>query len=359
MKIAGMLLSSPWAARAVREGSSAQMLSAMPCTATVRMQGAHIEHREASINHRPYLRMRGGVVNLDFADQENSIASALPYGISDVTFTSKSAQMAEVVYEFDDDQLQHLVRRGYFTEGFDVKSDVVKDQDYLLPMTADVLVLDPLESDGIPHVFVSLHDVDELIVTAEMTGYDLADLTPDLSDAQVHRDGITAEPEGHMTFDTFEDLFAGTEFVRDPEKVAAVEHEREHLEGVQPGADPDEVFARLVETASVDADVALDEDPDEGREETLMERFQRESEELLAQTARARAEAEAASAATHDDEAMIGPDDEKDDITVLPSRPDRGSPARPTPSYRSLLVEQQDRSDREADASDRGRGLGD
>lgn len=175
MRTAGLTMNNVWAHRVLREqGVRTTQLEKLPVDLTVLMESVEMKHRGPEEKYRPYLHLSGEMVAVRFAE-------ALPYEIDEITYTPGKGDRVDAYYEFDDDQLAQLVQRGYFTRPFEVPG-FLAESDFDLPATADVLMLDPDDDpESLPIVFVQAHDLGNIMLTRDDSGYDLVEFFEDVS----------------------------------------------------------------------------------------------------------------------------------------------------------------------------------
>ena len=117
---------------------------------------------------RPVLRIGGYLDRVVVVDQQ------LPYGINNVSFdTSKRPRMA-VDYEFSDKQLQGLVAKGLFHEGFKPPRETLMNVDLEFKAPTDMYIVAPEHPDHPPVVIVDTLEASHLTVDQKTAGYDLA-----------------------------------------------------------------------------------------------------------------------------------------------------------------------------------------
>jgi hypothetical protein len=176
MKIAGIPMNDIWAHRVLREqGVETAHTENGSADIVVLVESIALGHHDAGQNYRPYLHLNGELRSVRPHQR-------LPYGVDEVTFPVGGGEAVDVFYEFDDDQLAQLTRKGYFSPGFSLPEQVTGIE-WELPATVDALVLapegDPVTSASdapdVPVVFVRVHDLGSLDVDLESSGYDLTE----------------------------------------------------------------------------------------------------------------------------------------------------------------------------------------
>lgn len=180
MRTAGLTMSDVWAGRVLREESGTRRHDAVTAEISVFVDSVEFGYHGLDTNFRPYLHLTGELTGVRFAEP-------LAHGITEATYATGHGEKVDAYYEFDDEQLAVLAKKGYFTRAFRVP-EYISGIEWELPATVDVLVLDPGRTpDGneerLPVVFVGVRDVADLVVDLHSTGYDLTDYFEDLSQA--------------------------------------------------------------------------------------------------------------------------------------------------------------------------------
>ena len=165
MKIPALSMASPLAGRLLREGAT--LINDVECEAVVHVDQAYLGHHGPEQNYRPYLRLAGEMRSLVPAER-------LPGDVHELAARPTLGPTFDVFYEFTDDQLGEMVKKGYFSRDFNVPP-MVSNTTYELPVTASVLVLEPYdrEAGDVPLVFVDVHNKNSLVLDLESSGYDL------------------------------------------------------------------------------------------------------------------------------------------------------------------------------------------
>ncbi|WP_158819126.1 MULTISPECIES: hypothetical protein [Streptomyces] len=208
-----------WAHRVLRErGVETYRLEGVTAELGVMVESLDLKHRGKEENYRPYLHLTGELRSV-------TPAIALPFGISQVTYSPGQGEKVDAFYEFDDQQLVVLAGKGYFTSGFAVPEQVTGIE-WELPATADMLVLAPpgaqTEGDA-PVVFIQIHDIGNLEIDLESSGYDLAAYFTDHSKNGVPRAEAVVDARGlKARSGTINSLFTEDELGLDSEVEAVV-----------------------------------------------------------------------------------------------------------------------------------------
>ena len=206
--IAGLGRSTAWAHRALRSrGVPSTELSDQACLLHVFIDSATLEHHGPDRSYRPYLYLTGELRAV-VPDPEATDQPAWPHGISAITFVPATGETVCGFYEFDDEQLVSLVRKGYFWSGFEAPATITGFE-WELPATVDLGIVDPVNDLDVPLVSTSVHDISSLEVDLANSGYDLASYFPDRSEQLA----VSAQPAREMGVksrdDEFDNLFAG------------------------------------------------------------------------------------------------------------------------------------------------------
>lgn len=214
MRTAGLTMNDVWAHRVLRErGVETYRLEGVTAELGVMVESLDLKHRGKEENYRPYLHMTGELRSV-------TPAKALPFGISQVTYSPGQGEKVDAFYEFDDQQLIVLVSKGYFTSGFAVPEQVTGIE-WELPATADMLVLAPSGAqteDDAPVVFTQIHGIGGLEIDLESSGYDLAGYFADHSKDGVPRTEAVVDARGlKARSDAINSLFTEDELGLDTE----------------------------------------------------------------------------------------------------------------------------------------------
>ncbi|WP_434598427.1 hypothetical protein [Streptomyces sp. A5-4] len=213
MRTAGLTMNDVWAHRVLRErGVETYRLEGVTAELGVMVESLDLKHRGKEENYRPYLHMTGELRSV-------TPAKALPFGISQVTYSPGHGEKVDAFYEFDDQQLVVLASKGYFTSGFAVPEQVTGIE-WEMPATADMLVLAPsgAQTEDTPVVFTQIHGIGGLEIDLESSGYDLAGYFADHSKDGVPRTETVVDARGlKARSDAINSLFTEDELGLDTE----------------------------------------------------------------------------------------------------------------------------------------------
>ncbi|MGW6600523.1 hypothetical protein [Streptomyces sp. NPDC055036] len=208
MRTAGLTMNDVWAHRVLHEqGVETYRLEGVTAEIGVLVESLDLKHWGKEENYRPYLHMTGELRSV-------TPAKALPFGISQVTYSPGQGEKVDAFYEFDDQQLAVLAGKGYFTNSFAVPGQITGIE-WELPSTADMLVLAPsgTQTEGdVPVVFTHVRDIGGLRIDLESSGYDLAEYFADHSEVRVPRaEAVVGEHGLKATSDAINSLFTEDE----------------------------------------------------------------------------------------------------------------------------------------------------
>lgn len=205
MKIAPLKLTDPWLHRLARDSKAdTETLSAVPCEISVRMETVSVLHHGIDQNYRPYLHLRGQLLQVQ-------PDVALPYGITALPFRSGVEPNFDAFYEFGTDQLLELVRKGYFSPRFQVPESMTGIA-WELPAEADFLLVAPERIEHPPLAFVGVRNKNNTELNEGNSGYTLAEYFPDYSTEEPEQVLAESQPAVSERSEQIEDLFADEEF---------------------------------------------------------------------------------------------------------------------------------------------------
>ncbi|WP_311245250.1 MULTISPECIES: hypothetical protein [unclassified Microbacterium] len=238
MKIAPLKVTDPWYGRIVNNGNiHADALSGVPIEGLVEMELIELLHGGPERNYRPYLHLRGEMVQV-------TPSVALPYGVTELPMRQGSGVAIDAFYDFNQDQLGVLVSKGYFTEAFEVPENLAHAE-WVLPGTADFLVVAPDYADDAPLVFMNVHDDTRLELDEASSGYELTayfpDYTPAAENEATLQSGLDEVPRSERTSDLFRDVQFEAHTPIAEFTAPEIPHETDAHQAV-----PDGIFSRLM-----------------------------------------------------------------------------------------------------------------
>lgn len=180
--------------------------------ARIRMSRVFFESHGSEKNHRPYLHGLGELIGLQAIEEEDGSRqrNRFGYGVDRLNF-EKDRPAVSMIYEFTDDQVTELARRGFFNQGYTAPESL--ETVFELPVQAHWMVVPPDYQDDItesfPLVFVSVEGLGHLEMTHELSGYDLVDEMPDRSAMSVVQGPELFDDREFLSNVPTDDLFAG------------------------------------------------------------------------------------------------------------------------------------------------------
>ncbi|MEV2278302.1 AAA family ATPase [Nocardiopsis sp. NPDC049922] len=238
MRIAPLRITDPWFHRLARDGKAdVRTLSAVPCDIAVHMEAVTILHHGIDQNYRPYLHLRGQIIQIR-PDVE------LPFGVTEIQYRAGTEPGIDAYYEFDLAQLTELVRKGYFGTSFRVPESMTGIE-WELPAEADFLVVAPENAEQPPLVFAGVRDQNSAVLTEENSGYTLAEYFPDYSAENPVRASAGPEPTVPTHSGVIQDLFAD-EYLDDAEHRRPTGPADRYAAVNQAGQASESVFDRLM-----------------------------------------------------------------------------------------------------------------
>lgn len=241
MRTAGLMMNDVWADRVVREhGVQTHRYEGLEAEIGVLVDTVDLRHRGPDENFRPYLHLTGELRSVTPHD-------GLPYGISQVTYSAGRGEKVDAFYEFDDQQMVALARKGYFNSVFSVPEDRLTGVEWELPARMDALVLAPADEQDAPVIFVRVHDIGNLEVGLESSQYDLTDYFDDVSKNGIGREEKVVDARGlKARSDAINSLFDQDELGLDL---------LEQAERIQPGPVDEPVGGMAAGVRAIEADI--------------------------------------------------------------------------------------------------------
>ena len=208
--VTAMRRSNPWMSRALSMRGVESRGVAGEADIKVFVETLYFTNHGPRSNYRPVLHVRGQLVGLTpYGSPE------IAYGVTEVSFDRNMEGgnvTVDAFYEFTDEQLVSLVKKGFFNEGFEPPNDLL-NQIWILPAHYEGVVVAPRNDQEAPLAFIDVIDRDGLIIDAMTSGLDLEDYFPDyLTKLRSHEleDDKSAERTLERT-NQVDDIFAGME----------------------------------------------------------------------------------------------------------------------------------------------------
>lgn len=117
--------------------------------------------------NKPYLHIKGHISHL---------FGRLSYGVTSLEYDKNDAPTIDAFYEFNNDQLKHLVDLGLYEPNFRLNHDDLIGQALNMPVTCNFCILKPRKDKGrqYPIVFGDIQDLHLMQLTYQNSGYDLS-----------------------------------------------------------------------------------------------------------------------------------------------------------------------------------------
>lgn len=138
------------------------------CECTMHTAQVLMDYGPRSEKHVPYLHLIGEVSRVSFPQE------VTPYlhGVDSLTFPKGAGLQTDVFYKFNRQELTDMVQKGYFDDKFGMP-DIFYDNDFELPMSCNLLMVQPDKEGEPPIMFVGLNNPRSMEFTAESSGYEL------------------------------------------------------------------------------------------------------------------------------------------------------------------------------------------
>lgn len=176
------------------------------CECVVHSSQVFMDFGPRSKKHAPYLHLLGEVREVRFPETMRSHM----YGVDALTFAEGTGLQTDIFYQFSQDELADMVKKGYFDPNFEIP-DILRDNDFELPMDCNMTMIEPQRENDPPIVFVGLTNPRNVEFTAETSGYELGSYfepikTPSVAQSELSVGNELDDAEFHE-FDDSESLF--------------------------------------------------------------------------------------------------------------------------------------------------------
>lgn len=177
MKVNGSTLYSPVARTAIicLPDSALERVNDIACEAKVTISNAFLQSEiQQEGLPRPYLKMIGSV---------SAIQGSFPCDVNTVSFESINQPEVHYEYQFSDEELSDLCKKGLFKQGFRCPDIFLNE--FELPVTCDCIAVAPQLNQDAPLLFLDLKDSFSMAITKETSGYELSTYFEELKDEDV------------------------------------------------------------------------------------------------------------------------------------------------------------------------------
>lgn len=190
----------------------------VPMNATIVTDSAFMAFRspwDRDYPNRPYLHLMG---------QLRALKGTLPYGVNDAVYDKKGPRV-DMFYEFTNDQLANLVKKGLYEKGFEVP-DLIKNAELELPVSCNVAVVKPNSEVQFPLVFAHVDGLRDMTLTNQNSGYNLETYFENVKDIEAQRQnqvgGKNEREKGVPTLDFGDEQNDVLDFAQDQDQEQTV-----------------------------------------------------------------------------------------------------------------------------------------
>lgn len=140
-----------------------------------------------------------------------SIKGRLPYEVTELTFEEGKGIDVDIYYEFSDDELANMVKKGLFKPGFKCPEEMYSNV-LEMPITCNFTVVAPQTDTNVPILFADIANKQHIVTNSKDCGYTFGDyfkeaVAPqaeddfiDFTDVEVEHD-LLAQPEDEIKDD--------------------------------------------------------------------------------------------------------------------------------------------------------------
>lgn len=177
---------------------------------------------------RPYMCITG---------ECRSIRGKMPYGVTKLTFKEGKGIPVDIYYEFNDDELSGMVKKGLYRPGFKCPEEIYENV-LDMPITCNFIVVAPQKGSNIPILFADIVDKHYIVTNSDDCGYVFGDYFKEAE-----------EPEVEDDFLDFADIELEDDLFEQPEedKVEEVVEEPEPAEETEIDKHYDAIHERVIE----------------------------------------------------------------------------------------------------------------
>lgn len=213
------------------------------CEGDIHVSGAHLSANswyDDKNPGRPYMRITG---------ECRSIRGKMPYGVTKLTFKEGKGIPVDIFYEFSDDELASMVKKGLYRSRFkcpeEIRTNVLD-----MPITCNFIVVAPQKGSNVPILFADIADKHNIVTNSDDCGYVFGDYFKEAE-----------EPEVEDDFLDFADVELEDDLFEQPEddKVEEVVEEPEPAEETEIDKHYDAIYERVIEDHLDQLDTSLNE----------------------------------------------------------------------------------------------------
>ena len=153
------------------EGSYTDMQD-VECNADIYPSQVFLEFRtgfDRENPHRPYMHIMGECRGIRKAD-----GTPLYGDVTELSFEENAGIGVDVFYEFSDDELAGMVKKGMFRRGFECP-DIIRESELEIPVYCELRVVEPQFEGDVPILFANIEDRHTISIDEQSSGYTFGD----------------------------------------------------------------------------------------------------------------------------------------------------------------------------------------
>ena len=177
---------------------------------------------------RPYMHIIG---------ECRSIRGKMPYGVTKLTFKEGGGIPVDILYEFSDDEISGMVKKGLYKPGFECPEEIYTNV-LDMPITCNFIAVGPQEGSNVPILFADIVRKHHIVTNSEDCGYVFGNYFKEAK-----------EPEAEDDFLDFADIELEDDLFEQPEddKVEEAVEEPEPAEETEIDKHYDAIHERVIE----------------------------------------------------------------------------------------------------------------
>lgn len=194
MKTPGQTINSPYFG-AIREMSddSHSNTEGVPCEGNIHASnvflGANSWYDKENPG-RPYMHIMG---------ECRGIKGIMPYGVTELTFEEGKGIPVDIFYEFSDDELSSMVKKGLFKPGFECPEEMYTNV-LEMPLTCNFTAVAPQDGSDVPILFADIANKQYIVTNSEDCGYTFGDyfkeaVAPEVDDEFIDFSDVEVEDD--------------------------------------------------------------------------------------------------------------------------------------------------------------------
>lgn len=169
MRTPGQTIDSPYfgAIREMPEDSHSNM-EGVPCEGNIHASNVFLganSWQDKENPGRPYMHIMGECLG---------IKGYMPYGVTELTFEEGKGIPVDIFYEFTDDELSSMVKKGLFKPGFTCPEEMYTNV-LEMPIVCNFTAVAPQNGSKVPILFADIADKQYIVTNSEDCGYTFGD----------------------------------------------------------------------------------------------------------------------------------------------------------------------------------------